>query len=72
MTGTVRKPARCAACQRRSPAIKVNPPLGPGATINGWINPWARIEAANSFSSSSSNLARGWRGLRWINSTGAS
>ena len=63
-TGTLCRPASCAARQRRSPAMiwKRGAPLAPGsmrrATI-GWMMPLALIDRASSSSASASIARRG-------------
>jgi hypothetical protein len=54
--------ARCAARQRRSPAMiwKRSPC---GRSRIGWSTPRSAIEAASSSSASSSKMRRGWLGL---------
>ncbi len=63
-TGTSVSPAFCAARQRRSPATiwYCLRPM-PLVTINGWITPCSRIDAASSSSLSSSHSDRGCNGF---------
>ena len=63
-------PARCAARQRRSPAMISNMPVAPraGRTTIGWMMPRSLIEAASSSSSASAKWRRGLRGLGCRNS----
>src|SRR5579875_1206924 len=70
--GTSWRPARCAARQRRSPAMISNAPATPGtgrARI-GWIMPFSLTEDVSSLSSSSLKFRRGLRGLGRRNSIG--
>ena len=54
------QPARRAARQRRSPAMRTNRPRsGPWVTTSGWITPCTRIEAASVSSASGSISMRG-------------
>src|SRR5688572_4905519 len=61
-TGILRRPARCAARQRRSPATISYPPSTLRTTI-GWMMPLARIERASSSILASSIDVRGWNWL---------
>jgi len=75
-TGTSWSPARCAARQRRSPAMSskrtsrgsVAPPTL--RTTIGWMIPFSRIDWASSSSSASSKCCRGCPGCGTILSTG--
>src|SRR2546423_700932 len=68
--GIVAWPAIFDARQRRSPAMSWNWWLPSGRTRMGWRTPCSRIEAASSWSDSSSKTIRGCSGFGVIRSTG--
>src|SRR6202030_2133841 len=71
-TGTSCRPARWAACQRRSPAMISKASAAPraGRTAIGWMMPRSLMEAASSTSWATGTSRRGLRGLGRRNSIG--
>src|SRR5947209_7012909 len=70
--GTIWRPARLAARQRRSPATSSYVPFPVGRTSTGCSTPNSRTEAVRAARASSSKEVRGWRRLAEMEATGIS